>query len=410
MRWRNLVILFFAVAAMAGAYALGRWHDDAAPNVVAAPEEAPAPDARPAAGEVASGEDAATRAPHALPGDFMHFELPNSNIKALVVDGKTVWLGTSIGVIKYDTESQEHTIYNNKNGLLSNGVFHLAKRADELWVGTYGGGLSVLDTMTGQWRNYNVPDGMGDAFVYDTLVTRNGDIWIATWSGANRIVGGKMEGIRNWELFTVENTDGGLPNDWVYGLAEGKNGEIWMATEGGLTRYVDGEWTSWSHADGVGAPYETVKADIPFRNDPAKLSGHHATQKEDQGLGDVDIAYNPNYIVSLVVDGAGRVWTGTWGAGLSVFDGRGWKTFTSKDGLPANHIFMLQLDERGRLWIGTSHGLARYDGLRFLPFRRKDGLFSDTVFSMAFGSDGEAWVGSYGGVARFPGGLDHASD
>ena len=27
--------------------------------------------------------------------------------------------------------------------------------------------------------------GLGDAFVYDVMTTRDGDVWIATWSGVN---------------------------------------------------------------------------------------------------------------------------------------------------------------------------------------------------------------------------------
>ena len=95
-------------------------------------------------------------------------------------------------------------------------------------MGTYGGGLSLLDEKTGQWKGYNIPEGLGDAFVYDVLTARNGDIWIATSSGVNRVRGGNLDDRSKWDLFTVENTRGGVPNDWVYGLAEGER----MATSG----------------------------------------------------------------------------------------------------------------------------------------------------------------------------------
>ena len=76
------------------------------------------------------------------------------------------------------------------------------------------------------------------------METQDGDVWIATWSGANRIRGGKLRDRCKWELHTVENTKGGLPNDWVYGLAEGKNGSVWLATEGGLARFARGSGTT----------------------------------------------------------------------------------------------------------------------------------------------------------------------
>lgn len=332
------------------------------------------------------------------------FEIGQRNVKSILIDGRDVWIGSSGGAIRYDTHRGSYLTYNNKSGLLSNGVFHVSKSGGNIWVGTYGGGLSVFDAATETWQNYNIPNGMGDAFVYDALETENGDIWIATWSGANRIRGGAMDDISKWDLYTVANTGGGLPNDWVYGLAAGKNGEIWMATEGGLARFKDETWTHWTHADGLGAPLELVEGDITLTNDPGKVSSHHARQKEEQGLSDVKVAYNPNYIVSLSIAPNGDVWAGTWGAGLSRFDGENWQTFTVADGLPSNHVFALHTDEAGRLWVGTNRGLAILDGGKFTLYGPESGLNVQSIFAIATSGD-TAWVGGFGGVTWFPAGL-----
>jgi hypothetical protein len=199
----------------------------------------------------------------------------------------------------------------------------------------------------------------------------------------------------------VENTRGGLPNDWVYGLAEGKSGEIWLATEGGLARFHNGKWDNWNHAKGQGAPYEKVKNAIAYKSDPSQVSTHHARQKEEMGLQEISVAYNPNYIVAMEVDAKGVVWVGTWGGGLGRFDGRKWRNYTTHDGLPGDHVFMLHIDRRGELWVGTNNGLGRMIGGRFeKPMTTADGLFANTVFSMANADDGSLWLGSYGGVAH----------
>jgi len=329
-----------------------------------------------------------------------HFRVGQRNVKRIMADGDVMWVGTSGGAIRYNIKTDEYKLYDTRNGLLANGVFHLSKLNDQIVVGTYGGGMSLLDEKTGKWRTYNIPQGLGDAFVYDVLKADNGDIWIATWSGANRIRGGNLDDRSKWDLFTVENTNGGLPNDWVYGLAMGKNGEVWMATEGGLARFKDGKWDHWNHQDGQGAAYELVKDQIQFTNDPANYSKHHTRQKSEMGLEKVDIAYNPNYIVALLVDDDGSVWAGTWGGGLAHFNGSSWKNYTVNEGLPANHIFSLHR-KNGQLWIGTSKGLSvRNSDGNFSTFTTNDGLYSDIVFSMATAADGSAWVGSYGGVAR----------
>ncbi len=335
---------------------------------------------------------------------FTHFNVGQRNVKSIFVDGNIAWVGTSGGVIEYDMTTGAHISHNvNSEALLSNGVFHVSKINGKIAAGTYGGGLSLYDTQKGSWKNYNIPEGLGDQFVYDAMTTANGDVWVATWSGATLIRGGELDNPDAWITHTVNNTNNGLANDWVYGLQEGKNGDVWLATEGGLTLFRDGKWSSWNHDDGLGAKYDEVKDDIKFTNDPGDASKHHARQKVEQGLEEVDIAFNPNYIISLVIDDDGNVWCGTWGAGLSMFDGEKWTTYTQSDGLPANHIFMLHKDKFGDIWAGTSKGLAKFkgEGKGFDVKTKLDGLFSDNVFSMAEADNGSVWLGSFGGVALF---------
>jgi ligand-binding sensor domain-containing protein len=372
--------------------------------------------ARPIPGGLASPQHPPVGGQHALPPQaregkvavdpaqkFTHFRVGNKNVKSIHVEGSVVWVGTSGGVVRYDTHDDSYKLYDARNGLLSNGMFFVGKVKGQIAVGTYGGGFSLLDEKSGKWKTYNIPDGLGDAFVYDIITAANGDIWIATWSGANRVRGGALDDRSKWDLYTVENTKGGVPNDWVYGLAEGKNGEIWLATEGGMARFVNGRWENWNHAKGLGAPYDRVKQDIAFKNDPGKQSVHHAKQKQEMGLQGVEVAYNPNYVVSLEIDRQGGVWAGTWGGGLSKFDGKKWVSYTTADGLPGNHVFMLHLDEKGKLWVGTNNGLTYLQSgeNRFSkPLTMTDGLFANNVFAMASTAKGDLWVGSFGGVAH----------
>ena len=406
---KTIALALVAVGVLiAGAYTLGKKQADpvppGAPQAEAPggvmPVQAQVPPAHPAVpaqanpheGKVAPGE----------PSDkFSHFRVGNKNVKAIYAEGPVVWVGTSGGVIRYDTAADNYKVFDARNGLLSNGIFYVGRIKGMLTVGTYGGGMSMLDEKEGKWVNYNIPDGLGDAFVYEVIEASNGDIWIATWSGVNRVRGGALKDRSKWDLYTVENTKGGVPNDWIYGLAEGKNGDIWLATEGGLALFRDGNWTNWNHAKGLGAPFEKVKNDIAFKNDPGKASTHHAKQKEEMGLQDVNVAFNPNYIVALEVDKQGVVWAGTWGGGLARFDGKAWTNITTAEGLPGNHVFSLHIDPAGLLWIGTNNGVAvrQADG-KFKLLNTNDGLFGDTVFSMTTAADGSKWIGSFGGVAH----------
>lgn len=331
---------------------------------------------------------------------FTHFRVGNKNVKKLFLEDDKVWVATSGGLVRYNTQSDEFKLFDIKDGLLSNGMFYVGRVQGKITVGTYGGGMSILDDKANTWEHYNIPEGLGDAFIYDVLETKSGDLWIATWSGVNRIRGGNLKDASKWELHTVESTGGGLPNDWVYALAEGKNGEVWLATEGGMARFENDKWENWTHARGVGAPYAKVKDAIEFKSDPSKQSVHHKMQKEEMGLQDVDQAYNPNYIISLVVGDDGTVWAGTWGGGLAYYNGKEWNNLTTVEGLPGNHIFMLHRDPQNRIWIGTNNGLAVRDGDKFRIMKTEDGLFNNAVFSMATRANGDMWIGSFGGVAH----------
>jgi len=346
--------------------------------------------------------------PHAeatnpIPSKWHHYALGQRNAKALAFQGKYLWIGTSKGIIRYDTTTADQSVvYGARNGLLSDGIFSITiDKEGNTWVGTYGGGLSKFDGE--RWINYNVPDGLADAFVYDLLFTENGTIWIATWSGANKVEG-DISQRSSWTTYTVKNTNGGLPNDWVYGLDIDEKGDIWFATEGGLAFFDGKVWKNWDHKDGLGAPYEEVKQANPFGEDVGKASVHHSRQKIEQGLTDVTTAYNPNYIVSMIRDRQGRVWCGTWGAGLSRFDGERFTTYTTKDGLPGNFILSLAEGPDGSIWIGTNQGLARFDGTAFKTYTRQDGLFGDDIFSIVFRGK-EIWLGSWGGVSQVFNGL-----
>jgi ligand-binding sensor domain-containing protein len=355
---------------------------------------------RPAAAAGGQGATQPTKA--AQNPKFTHFHIGNRNVKSIFAEQKIVWVGTSGGVIRYSSEDDDYRLFDVRNGLLANGVFHVSRwTEDKMLVGTYGGGLAIYDETKDKFEIFNVPEGLADAFVYDVLVMPDGDMWIATWSGANRVKNGQLSDPDAWETYTVENTGGGLPNDWVYGLALGKNGEVWLATEGGLARFQNERWDNWKHQDGQGAAYELVKGDNTFGTDPATMSSHHARQKVEMGLQQVDTAYNPNYIVALEVDTDGVVWVGTWGGGLARFDGEKYVNYTVQDGLPSNHVFMLHQDEQGILWVGTSNGVAQVNDGKFENYLTiHEGLYSNTVFSMATQQDDLLWIGSFGGVTR----------
>jgi Tol biopolymer transport system component/frataxin-like iron-binding protein CyaY len=116
-----------------------------------------------------------------------------------------------------------------------------------------------------------------------------------------------------------------------------------------------------------------------------------------------------NKVRTILADGASTLWigTGAWtfdGSGVSRYTlggGReGWRTYTAADGLGENVIFHLYQDSQGRIWAGTpGAGVRVWDGERWQGL---EGLQEGWVLYVFESSEGIFWFGrSGGGVMRY---------
>src|SRR5690606_31667326 len=112
----------------------------------------------------------------------------------------------------------------------------------------------------------------------------------------------------------------------------------------------------------------------------------------------------------ILEDSTGKIWVGTDGDGVSVFDGKSFSNYTEEQGLPTNGVYSLIEGKDGSIWMGTFLGLVKYDGESYTHFDEQSGLGSNKVLSIIEDSDGIIWVGrlsdgteSVGGLTRFDG-------
>jgi ligand-binding sensor domain-containing protein len=104
----------------------------------------------------------------------------------------------------------------------------------------------------------------------------------------------------------------------------------------------------------------------------------------------------------MLLDKFNRLWLGTWGGGLSMFNSETeeFRNYTVKDGLPGNYILSINEAPDGNLWIGSNKGLSKFDGTSFLSYSQTNGLISDYVFSIEIDNDSFLWVGGHHGMTR----------
>lgn len=77
------------------------------------------------------------------------------------------------------------------------------------------------------------------------------------------------------------------------------------------------------------------------------------------------------------------------------------KTITEKDGLPDHSLRNIFIDKTGHLWITTtSSGITIYNGRDFKTINKENGLSATMTFRSVQGNDGTTWVATKNGITR----------
>lgn len=206
-------------------------------------------------------------------------------------------------------------------------------RDGALWVSTNTGGLNRRDPGTGRFVQFHHdsadPASLSDESVYGVGEDADGNLWVGTQNGLNRL---DADGRSFTRFFHERARAGGLAHDWVYAVHLGRSsGRLWIATVGGG---ID-RW------DPAGRRFENF--------DLARQSGG------PRGLNDV---------FALHESPDGRIWAGTR-AGLVVLDpARGAASLFDLSAVNGEQplVTALHADRQGHLWIAThSQGALRVD-------------------------------------------------
>lgn len=75
-------------------------------------------------------------------------------------------------------------------------------------------------------------------------------------------------------------------------------------------------------------------------------------------LNKIDELFN-NKIYSIAIDSQGNKWFGTWGGGVSKFDGSTWTTYKT-NGVSSCDVRSIAIDQQGNKWFGTDCGVSEF--------------------------------------------------
>ncbi|HEY3875944.1 MAG TPA: two-component regulator propeller domain-containing protein, partial [Candidatus Kapabacteria bacterium] len=98
------------------------------------------------------------------------------------------WIGTADGLFLLDRTTGKFRSYlndpANDRSLSNNAISTLYEDSrGRLWVGTWGGGLDLMDTKTGLFTHFFEKDGLSSNIIYSMLEDKDATLWIATGRG-----------------------------------------------------------------------------------------------------------------------------------------------------------------------------------------------------------------------------------
>jgi len=321
--------------------------------------------------------------------------LATASVLALMEDHEgNLWVGTETGGLHILRDQRFRTI-GAREGLSSDSTTAVVEdKAGTLWVGTNGGGLNAIQSQNNlshpshknkdvarvghsvieisqvpksegpgapKVKNYTVRDGLLSEVILSLAAAPNGDLWVGTPDGLNRIRGSRID------AFTSAD---GLPDDFIRSLLADADGSLWIGTRRGLTHWMG------------------LKTD-------AASSGRMETFTQANGLGS-------DLVGAMARDSHGDLWVATL-AGLSRLDGRhGGKiaNYTTANGLSSNVITALLPRANGTLLIGTQeHGWTTWEGKNFIVNKS---FSPDATSIRAILEDalGHLWFATANGIAR----------
>jgi diguanylate cyclase (GGDEF)-like protein len=206
-----------------------------------------------------------------------------------------------------------------------------------------GGAAGIPSSGRMIFRSYGPSEGLEHTSITTLAQDAEGFMWVGTEGGAYRFDG---SGFRLWSL------PEGLPSAWVRAFWPNEDGSLWIGTRAGLCLLKDG------------------RARILEAGDPLASAQIHRMLKDARGR--LWVAAESGLFVSpdggprfipakgwpggpahaLAPDGDG-IWVGGASA-LHHQDGNGvWRTWTAREGVPAEHVKALLKVRSGALWIRT---------------------------------------------------------
>jgi ligand-binding sensor domain-containing protein/signal transduction histidine kinase len=246
----------------------------------------------------------------------------------------------------------------------------------------------------GQYRlvRWDQDQGLPQNVTAGIAQTQDGFLWLRFVHGLIRFDGKKFDVGKDIQA-NIE-----LPLD-VYSLLLGSSGELWISSWKAMyCRLPNGEFKRFGNKDGVPAdplqPLFLDKEGILWIGTENYGLLQFKENRFSTYAGSMDLARHQVYAFSETNDSA--VWVAT-ASGVDRIDRKSGeiRRFSKIDGLPADDVYGLSVDQQGRLWAGTGRGLACLENGIFQPV--PNDLCRLPIQTLTTDSHGMIWASIAGG-------------
>jgi signal transduction histidine kinase/ligand-binding sensor domain-containing protein/DNA-binding response OmpR family regulator len=392
----------------------------------------------------------------------------NNQIRSILENNdKSIWIGTFEGINIFNPHSgsfQYILRHNHVPGALSYNTVNCTykDKSGAIWIGTNGGGLNLYSPSAGQFKFIDPKLQANHDFGFiGPLIEHNGEIWIGTEGGGLANYNPKNDKYNYFDL-DLENT---MKSNTIKALYLDKNDKLWIGTYAGgiltfdinkkiFDNYFDNrkgiennivhdiiedhngniivgsnsvhgihvkEKNSDHFVAGLASKTNSERVDLPWIRAICNISEdvicfgsiYYGIYLYDKNKGLEHIStdksnINSDYINFITKDSSGKIWIGTNGEGINVYEpvtGQ-IKRINISDGLLDNNICSIIEDEQRNIWISSVAGITRYNinDSTFTNFSYSNSEFPIEILNIKSGllaSDGQIYFGGSNGFVRF---------
>ncbi|MCP4216415.1 MAG: PAS domain-containing protein, partial [bacterium] len=281
--------------------------------------------------------------------------LADTRVRSIFEDREgSLWVGTYKGLCRF--KDGNITSLTVSEGLTANFIWSVYEdRGGAVWLGSNGKGCQRLTA--GGTYHYTKADGLPSNYVQSFGEDRQGTVWVGTYQGFAAFRNGRFE-----ESYTGAD---GLPNSWIRCIYEppSEPGTLLLGSNGGgLYRFRDGTFTHYASSSPAGTGRILTITEYPRLSGIIWAAGSHGLiriEKDKTRLYTTKDGLSANYIMSVYIDNNGTFWLATNGGGLSRFQNDRFFNYTTSNGMVADSLWSIFEDDTHMFWFSCDKGIFR---------------------------------------------------